>query len=91
MTKTNQETVLHWINYEIPQCLVRYKSFEEFDKRMHNSIAYSTEWKQYAYAMAKVKWNINDDIKSIPEFKFKRDYMDSIHIKEIKSISKVNN
>ena len=53
-----------WINKEIPEWLNKFQSFEEFDKAMPSACA-SIQWKRFAYAMAKVKWDVTE-ITHIP-------------------------
>jgi hypothetical protein len=62
--KEHEEHILHWINEEIPLYLTKFSSFEDFNKDMPSACA-SIRWKEFAYAMAKIKWNI-DEIKTIP-------------------------
>jgi hypothetical protein len=61
---STRSQLLYWLNREIPSYLDNFSNFEDFDKDMPFACA-SSDWKTYAYAMAKERWAV-PEIKSIP-------------------------
>ena len=54
--KMKNESLVYWINNEIPRYLSKFNTFSDFEEAMPAACA-SGEWKKYAFAMASVKWN----------------------------------
>ncbi len=52
-----RQQMLYWLNVEIPAFLNKFEDFDAFDSAMPSAAA-SIHWKEFAYAMAKERWNI---------------------------------
>lgn len=55
-----EKHLLFWLNTEIPNWLNKYNTYEEFLKDLPSAAA-SGNFKAIAWAMAKERWNIQDD------------------------------